>query len=72
MHLADPDLLRTEGFLNGCWCQAADGSRMEAVNAASREAFAEAPRMGPADATRAIYAAATALPSWKRLVAHER
>ena len=72
MHLADPDLLRTEGFLNGCWCQAADGSRMEVVNAASREAFAEVPRMGPADATRAIDAAATALPNWKRLVAHER
>lgn len=72
MQLADSDLLRTEGFVDGRWCPADDRSEVAVVNAASREAFATVPRMGPAETTRAIAAAAAAFPVWKRLLAHER
>jgi succinate-semialdehyde dehydrogenase/glutarate-semialdehyde dehydrogenase len=72
MRLADRDLLRTQTFVAGRWCSADDGSEMAVVNAASREAFATVPRMGSSDASRAIEAAANALPAWRRTVAHER
>jgi succinate-semialdehyde dehydrogenase/glutarate-semialdehyde dehydrogenase len=72
MQLADPRILKRDAFIAGRWCQAADGSEMPVVNTASRQAFARVPKMGVADAARAIDAAAEAFPAWKRMVAHER
>ncbi len=72
MQLADQTLLRTEAFIGGRWCPAADNGETEVVNAASRDPIGRVPNMGPADAERAINAAATAFPQWKRIVAYER
>lgn len=72
MRLADPTLLKAEGFIAGRWQSAVDGSRVDVVNPASGGVLGAVPRMGAADTEQAVAAAATAFPAWKRLTAHER
>jgi succinate-semialdehyde dehydrogenase/glutarate-semialdehyde dehydrogenase len=72
MQLSDHSLLRAHGFLDGRWVDAADGSRYEVIDAASRQPLGSVPRMSGTDATRAITAAAAAFVPWKRRTAYER
>ena len=55
--LNDPDLLKQKAFLDGTWCNADSGKRMEVINPATGELIGTVPEMGNAEAQRAIEAA---------------
>jgi succinate-semialdehyde dehydrogenase/glutarate-semialdehyde dehydrogenase len=60
VQLADPSLLRDQGFIGGRWCDADDGRTFAVTNPATGELLANVPRMGAAETRRAIAAAAEA------------
>jgi succinate-semialdehyde dehydrogenase / glutarate-semialdehyde dehydrogenase len=72
LELADPTLLRTQNFIAGRWCEAAEGRRYAVDNPATGEVFAQVPDSGPADATAATDAASAAFPAWRALAPRER
>ncbi|RUL86142.1 NAD-dependent succinate-semialdehyde dehydrogenase [Tautonia sociabilis] len=59
-------------YIDGRWCDAADGGRLAVINPADESTLAEVAFGGRADAERAIDAAARALPSWRAKTAYER
>jgi succinate-semialdehyde dehydrogenase/glutarate-semialdehyde dehydrogenase len=72
MRLADPRLLRTRCYLDGCWLAADDGRSFAVSDPASGGKLAEVPLMTAAETARAIAAAAAALPAWQAKTAKER
>ena len=70
--LQDPALLRPDAFVNGSWLTADSGERFEVCNPATGVVLAQVPRMGAAEARRAIDAAQAALPGWRAKTAAER
>jgi succinate-semialdehyde dehydrogenase / glutarate-semialdehyde dehydrogenase len=72
MDLRDPTLLRTRGFINGEWEDAANGVCHPVTNPATGESLGTVPEMGAPQTRRAIEAAAVALPGWAALTAKER
>lgn len=64
--------MRTECLINGAWVGADDGSVGEVTNPATGEVIARVPRVGPAEATRAVDAAYGAWPAWRAKTAAER
>ncbi|MGB3866474.1 MAG: NAD-dependent succinate-semialdehyde dehydrogenase [Xanthobacteraceae bacterium] len=58
--------------MNGQWIGADDGAVITVVNPATGETIGTVPRMGAAEARRAIVAANEALPSWRETLAKER
>lgn len=72
MQLKDPSLLRTQCYINGEWCDADSGETIAVYNPATGEKIAEVPKMGRAEADRAVAAASAALKSWKNKSAKER
>lgn len=59
-------------FINGEWCEAANGARFDVTNPANGEVLGNVPDGGQADASRAIDAAAEAFPGWAGRTAFER
>ncbi|MBN8447506.1 MAG: NAD-dependent succinate-semialdehyde dehydrogenase [Candidatus Accumulibacter sp.] len=72
MRLADPRLLRTRCYLDGCWLAADDGRSFAVSDPANGGKLAEVPLMTAAETARAIAAAAAALPAWQARTAKER
>ncbi len=53
-----------KNLIGGEWVDAVEGETMEVLNPATGEVIAEVPRGGERDVTRAVEAAAKALPDW--------
>lgn len=64
--------LRTKGFINGQWVDAASGRTFAVTNPATGETIAKVSDMGREDALAAVSAAYQALPKWRALTAKER
>ena len=58
--LSDPDLFRTWAYIDGAWVAADSGATFPVVNPATGETLAQLPRVGAAEARRAIEAASAA------------
>jgi len=65
-------LLRQSCFIRGAWTRADDGRTIPVRNPASGAVIGTVPRMGTAEARRAVEAAAAALPAWRARTAGER
>ena len=70
--LKDPSLLKTECYINGQWLPADSGEVIAVTNPANGERFADVPKMGTAEAERAVAAAQAALKNWQAKSAKER
>jgi succinate-semialdehyde dehydrogenase/glutarate-semialdehyde dehydrogenase len=70
--LQRPDLLRGAGLIDGRWVAADDGATFAVNDPATGRHLADVPRMGRAEAERAIAGAAAALPAWRARTAPER
>src|SRR5947209_14501443 len=66
------DLLRRQAYLEGSWVDADSGETFEVIDPADGSVGGSVPRMGAAEARRAIEAAARALPGWRSLLARDR
>ncbi len=65
-------LLRQRCFVRGAWTEAADGRTITVKNPATGAVIGTVPRMGTADARKAIQAAADAMPAWRARTAKDR
>ena len=70
--LSDPDLLRTQAYINGEWVDADDGSTFPVYNPATGEVVADMADVGAAETRRAIEAAEAARHGWAARSPHER
>jgi len=70
--LNDPSLFRQQCYIDGAWCDAADGAAVDVHNPATGAKIGSTPHMGAADTRRAIAAADAAWPAWRRKTAKER
>jgi succinate-semialdehyde dehydrogenase/glutarate-semialdehyde dehydrogenase len=70
--LADPTLFRQQAFLEGAWQDAEDLRSLPVGNPATGALLGTVPRMGAAEARRAIEAAHAAWPAWQSRTAFER
>jgi succinate-semialdehyde dehydrogenase/glutarate-semialdehyde dehydrogenase len=68
--LQNPALLQTDAWINGQWV--GSKARFAVANPATGEAIAEVANLGNTEATAAIAAAESALPSWRALTGKER
>ena len=68
--LADPNLLRSQAWLDGQWVDAP--SRFPVTNPADGSLIVEVPNLSPADAEQGIAAAHAAFPVWARKTGKER
>ena len=68
--LADPDLLRSQAWLDGQWVDAP--SQFEVTNPANGARITSVPNLSPAEAEQAIAAAHAAFPAWSRKTGKER
>src|SRR3954453_23698975 len=59
-------------FINGEWCDAANGRTLGVINPATEEVLCEIAYGSRAEARRAIEAAAKAMPAWMKLSAWDR
>ena len=67
-----PDLLRTQAYIDGRWCDADGGGTRAVDDPADGETLAEVADCGTAETRRAIEAAHAALPAWRDTPASER
>lgn len=72
MQLKDHTLLRQQAYANGQWCDADSGETCAVTNPATGETIGTVPKMGAAEARRAIAAANTAWPAWRAKTGKER
>ncbi|CCG43020.1 NAD-dependent succinate-semialdehyde dehydrogenase [Magnetospirillum molischianum] len=72
LSLADPALLRTQGYIDGTWCDAESGATFAVTNPADGSHLATVPAMGATETRHAIAAAERALPAWRDRTAKER
>ncbi len=72
MATATASLTHGQMYIDGRWCDAADGRTLAVINPADESTAAEVAHGGRAEAERAIDAAARALPSWRALSAYDR
>ena len=72
LKLNDPSLLREQCFIDGQWCAADNAETISVTNPATGESLGSVPRMGAAEARRAIEAANAAWPAWRKKTAKER
>ena len=68
--LKDPQLLKSQSWLNGRWVDTP--SRFPVTNPADGSLIVEVPNLGPADAEQAIATAHAAFPAWARKTGKER
>ncbi len=72
LKLKDMNLLRQQCYIDGAWLDADDKSTIAVNNPADNLQIGTVPRMGTAEARRAIEAANAALPAWRGKLAKER
>ncbi|WP_434632871.1 NADP-dependent succinate-semialdehyde dehydrogenase [Chromobacterium sp. CV08] len=72
LNLQDSKLLRQQCYLDGRWLDADGGQTIAVHNPATDETIGRVPKMGAAEAERAVAAAARAFPAWKAKSAKER
>ena len=72
MELQSPTLFRQQAFIDGSWCEADHGQRVEIFNPANGERLGSVPDIGADETRRAIAAAQAAQPAWRRRTAKER
>jgi len=70
--LKDPSLLRRQAYIDGAWIDADNGETIAVLNPATGETIAHVPHMGALETRRAIEAANTAWPAWRKKTAKER
>jgi succinate-semialdehyde dehydrogenase/glutarate-semialdehyde dehydrogenase len=70
--LKDEFLLHEKCYVNGAWTDADDGGTIAVTNPATGEQLGTVPRMGAAEARRAVEAAHAAWPAWRKKTARER
>ena len=70
--LKDPALLRERAYVNGEWIAADSGATLTVTNPATGDTVGTVPRMGAAEACRAIEAADAAWRVWRDTIAKER
>jgi succinate-semialdehyde dehydrogenase/glutarate-semialdehyde dehydrogenase len=70
--LNNPDLLRSQSYLNGQWVDAKDGALFAVDNPATGEHIAHVANLGADHAQLAIDAANAAFPTWRARTAKER
>jgi len=70
--LQDSSLLKTDAYINGEWCGAADSARFYVTNPATGAVIASLPDMGVAETREAIEAADAAWPAWREKTGKER
>ena len=68
--LQDPQLLKSQSWLNGSWVDAP--SRFPVTNPADGSLIVDVPNLSPANAEQAIAAAHAAFPAWARKTGKER
>src|SRR5204863_550407 len=59
-------------YIDGKWCEAANGRTIGVINPATEEVLAEVAYGGRAETKRALEAAAKAMPAWMRLTSWDR
>ena len=69
---SDGRLLRQLAYVDGCWTQARDAASFEVRDPFSGHVLAHVASLGAGDASRAVDAAARALPAWQALRPQER
>lgn len=72
LNLQDAKLLRQQCYLDGQWLEADGGQSIAVQNPATGEIIGQVPKMGAAEAERAVAAAARAFSAWKAKSAKER
>src|SRR3954469_6047748 len=72
MQLKDMSLFRQQCYIDGQWVDADDKSTLAVNNPADGLQIGTVPKMGAAEARRAIDAANAALPAWRAKLAKER
>jgi succinate-semialdehyde dehydrogenase / glutarate-semialdehyde dehydrogenase len=72
IELARPDLLRTQGWIDGAWVDGDSGETFPVINPATGEELARVARMGAAETRRALEAAERAFPAWRARTAKDR
>ena len=72
MQLKDKSLFRQQGYIDGAWVDADDGSTIKVDNPASGKVLGTVPKMGANETRRAIEAANAAWPAWRKKTAKER
>jgi succinate-semialdehyde dehydrogenase/glutarate-semialdehyde dehydrogenase len=70
--LKDEYLLHQKCYINGAWTDADDGKTIAVMNPATGAQLGTVPRMGAAEARRAVEAAQAAWPAWRARTAKER
>ena len=66
------ELIRSDNFIDGQWCAAADGARFAVSDPATGTVITQVADSSPADARAATDAAARAAPAWRNLLPKER
>ena len=72
LNLKDPTLLRQQCYIDGLWCDADSGATVAVTNPATGATLGTIPYMGADETARAIAAANTAWPAWRKKTAKER
>ena len=72
MKLNNPELLRTQSYLDGKWVDAPDGAEFAVDNPATGSNIAHVSNLGAKQAEQAIAAASRAFPAWRARTAKER
>ena len=72
LSLKDPKLLREQCYIDGKWLDADSRNTIAVHNPATGDELGTVPRMGAAEAKRAIEAAERAWPAWRARTAKER
>jgi len=72
LKLNDSKLLRQQCYIDGQWCEADSGGRIEVTNPATGTTIGTIPHMGASESRRAIEAAHRAQPAWAAKTAGER
>ena len=70
--LTRDDLIRTQNFIDGRWCDSAEGALLPVTDPADSSPIADVPDSGAADARAAVDAAQAAFPAWRAVPAKER
>src|SRR2546423_2981429 len=72
LQLKDSKLFREQCYLDGAWIDADERKTVAVTNPATGAVLGSIPRMGSAEAKRAVAAADRAWPAWRAKTAQER
>ncbi|MEX0959394.1 MAG: NADP-dependent succinate-semialdehyde dehydrogenase [Burkholderiales bacterium] len=72
LQLKDQKLFRQQSYIDGKWVDADSKATIDVTNPADGSVIGNIPKMGDAEARRAVEAAHAALPAWRSKLAKER